>query len=48
MESPSSTPQEAEVLRVFQSKNETNASHSRISQVYDLLSDRSEAPMREA
>jgi demethylmenaquinone methyltransferase/2-methoxy-6-polyprenyl-1,4-benzoquinol methylase len=41
-------PQEPDVLRVFQSKSETKAFYNKISPVYDLLSDRSEAPMREA
>jgi demethylmenaquinone methyltransferase/2-methoxy-6-polyprenyl-1,4-benzoquinol methylase len=34
------------VLRVFQSKAETRAFYDKISQVYDLLAERSEAPMR--
>ena len=48
MKSPSSTLQQPDVLRVFQSKSETKAFYNKISQVYDLLSDRSEAPTREA
>jgi len=36
------------VLRVFQSKNETRAFYNKISQVYDLLADRSEDPIRQA
>ena len=43
-----STGQQADVLRVFQSKGETRAFYNKISRVYDLLSDRSEAPVREA
>jgi len=35
-------------LRVFQSKDQTRAFYNKISRVYDLLSDRSEAPMRKA
>ncbi|MEO8428765.1 MAG: class I SAM-dependent methyltransferase [Verrucomicrobiota bacterium] len=34
------------VLRVFQSKEQTRAFYNKISRVYDLLSGRSEAPMR--
>jgi len=37
-----------EPLRVFQSKSRTRAFYNKISRVYDLLSDRSEAPMRRA
>lgn len=37
-----------EVLRVFQSKDETRAFYNKISQVYDLLADRSEEPVRQA
>lgn len=36
------------VLRVFQSKKETRCFYNKIARVYDLLSDRSEAPMRKA
>ena len=36
------------VLPVFQSKDQTKAFYNKISHVYDLLSDRSEAPMRKA
>ena len=36
------------VLRVFQSRNQTKAYYNKISRFYDLLSDRSEAPMRKA
>jgi demethylmenaquinone methyltransferase/2-methoxy-6-polyprenyl-1,4-benzoquinol methylase len=35
-------------LRVFQTKDQTRAFYNKISRVYDLLSDRSEAPMRKA
>jgi len=38
----------ASVLRVFQSKDQTRAFYNKISRVYDLLSERSEAPMRTA
>src|ERR1700690_1296113 len=38
----------ASVLRVFQSKDQTRAFYNKISSVYDLLSERSEAPMRKA
>jgi ubiquinone/menaquinone biosynthesis C-methylase UbiE len=36
------------ILRVFQTKDQTRAFYNKISQVYDLLSERSEAPMRKA
>ena len=36
------------VLRVFQSKDHTRAFYNKISRVYDLLSERSEGPMRKA
>ena len=36
------------VLRVFQSKDQTRAFYNKISPVYDVLSERSEAPMRKA
>lgn len=36
------------VLRVFQSRDQTKAFYNKISRVYDLLSERSEAPMRKA
>ena len=36
------------ILRVFQSKDQTKAFYNKISHVYDLLSERSEAPMRKA
>ncbi len=38
----------ASVLRVFQSKDQTRAFYDKISRVYDLLSERSEGPMRKA
>jgi hypothetical protein len=31
---------------VFQTRDQTNAFYNKISHVYDLLSERSEAPMR--
>jgi ubiquinone/menaquinone biosynthesis C-methylase UbiE len=39
---------DAPVLRVFQSRAQTKAYYNKISQFYDLLSERSEAPMRKA
>jgi len=36
------------ILPVFQTKDETRAFYNKISKVYDLLSDRSEAPVRNA
>ena len=39
---------EPPILRVFQSRAQTKAYYNKISRVYDLLSDRSEAPMRKA
>ncbi len=36
------------VLRVFQTRNETRAFYNKISRVYDLLAERSEAPVRAA
>jgi hypothetical protein len=36
------------ILRVFQSRSQTRAFYNKISRFYDLLSDRSEAPMRRA
>jgi demethylmenaquinone methyltransferase/2-methoxy-6-polyprenyl-1,4-benzoquinol methylase len=36
------------VLRVFQTKDQTRAFYNKISRVYDLLADRSEAPVRRA
>lgn len=43
-----SNPETAQhpILRVFQSKNQTRAFYNTISRVHDLLSERSEAPMR--
>jgi ubiquinone/menaquinone biosynthesis C-methylase UbiE len=35
-------------LRVFQTRDQTKAFYNKISHVYDLLSERSEAPMRKA
>ncbi len=37
-----------DVLRVFQSRQETRSFYNKISRVYDLLSDRSEGPVRDA
>jgi ubiquinone/menaquinone biosynthesis C-methylase UbiE len=37
-----------DILRVFQSRVQTKAYYNKISRFYDLLSDRSEAPMRKA
>ena len=39
---------EPDVLRVLQSKNETKAFYDKIAKVYDILSEHSERPMREA
>lgn len=39
-------PAHEAILRVFQSKDQTKAFYNKISRVYDLLSERSEAPMR--
>lgn len=39
---------QSQVLRVFQSKSETKAFYNKISKFYDLLADRSEAPVRNA
>jgi ubiquinone/menaquinone biosynthesis C-methylase UbiE len=36
------------ILRVFQTRDQTRAFYDKISRVYDLLSERSEAPMRKA
>jgi len=36
------------ILRVFQTKDQTRAFYNKISRVYDLLSEKSEAPMRKA
>lgn len=38
---------EPDVLRVFQSKEETKAFYNKIAKVYDLLAEHSEQPMRE-
>jgi demethylmenaquinone methyltransferase/2-methoxy-6-polyprenyl-1,4-benzoquinol methylase len=37
-----------DVMRVFQTKDETKAFYNKIARVYDLLAERSERPMREA
>jgi ubiquinone/menaquinone biosynthesis C-methylase UbiE len=47
-EMPSARSDPVRVLPVLQTKEETRAFYNRISRVYDLLSDRSEAPMRRA
>jgi len=36
------------ILRVFQTRDQTRSFYNKISRVYDLLSERSEAPMRKA
>ena len=41
-------PSQASILRVFETKDQTKAFYNKISRVYDLLSERSEAPMRNA
>ena len=46
MSSSPDTVSQAAPLRVFQTKAQTRAFYNKISRVYDLLSDRSEAPMR--
>jgi ubiquinone/menaquinone biosynthesis C-methylase UbiE len=48
MESAAQKTAPHSVLRVFQTKDQTRAFYNRISSFYDLLSDRSEAPMRQA
>jgi len=48
MTASSSKRPQTSVLRVFQSKGQTRSFYNKISGVYDLLSDRSEAPMRKA
>ena len=46
---PTSTPEADPLpLRVFQTRDQTKAFYNKISHVYDLLSERSEAPMRKA
>jgi len=47
LQSPSSTSDQTDVLRVFQSKEETRHFYNKIAKVYDLLAERSEQPMRE-
>ncbi len=42
------SPVRSDILRVFPDKAQTKAFYNKISSVYDLLSDRSEAPMRKA
>lgn len=48
MTTSSSKRPQTSVLRVFQSKDQTRSFYNKISGVYDLLSDRSEAPMRKS
>ena len=38
----------APILRAFQTKEQTRAFYNKISRIYDLMSERSEAPMRKA
>lgn len=45
---PDHVNERPDVLRVFRSRDETRAYYDKISQVYDLLADRSEEPVREA
>jgi demethylmenaquinone methyltransferase/2-methoxy-6-polyprenyl-1,4-benzoquinol methylase len=48
MNLPKPVAEQPSILRVFQTKDQTKAFYNKISQVYDLLSERSEAPMRQA
>jgi ubiquinone/menaquinone biosynthesis C-methylase UbiE len=48
MKSPSNNLAHSAILRVFQTKDQTRAFYNKISHVYDLMSERSEAPMRKA
>jgi demethylmenaquinone methyltransferase/2-methoxy-6-polyprenyl-1,4-benzoquinol methylase len=48
MRTTTSTIARPHVLRVFQTKDQTRAFYNKISRVYDLLADRSEAPVRRA
>jgi demethylmenaquinone methyltransferase/2-methoxy-6-polyprenyl-1,4-benzoquinol methylase len=48
MKPPKRVTEHPSILRVFQSKDQTRAFYNKISRVYDLLSERSEAPMRKA
>ena len=41
-----SAPDQPGVLRVFQSREQTRAFYDKLSRVYDLLAERSEAPVR--
>jgi demethylmenaquinone methyltransferase/2-methoxy-6-polyprenyl-1,4-benzoquinol methylase len=45
---PRAQPAHADILRVFQTREQTRAFYNKISHVYDLLSERSEAPIRMA
>lgn len=48
MSSESASQDESDVLRVLQSRSETRAFYNKIANVYDLLAERSEQPMRES
>jgi ubiquinone/menaquinone biosynthesis C-methylase UbiE len=48
MSGRTSSQESERILRVFQSKEETKAFYNKIAKVYDLLSERSEQPMRAA
>ena len=48
IESDSERTARAPVLRAFQSRDQTRAYYNKISRFYDLLSDRTEAPVRKA
>ena len=48
MRATSNQPSHPAILRVLQSKDQTRAFYDKISRVYDLLSERSETPMRRA
>jgi ubiquinone/menaquinone biosynthesis C-methylase UbiE len=48
MNSLNSFAEHSSILRVFQTKDQTKAFYNKISRVYDLMSERSEAPMRKA
>jgi len=46
VKSPSVKAVHSDILRVLQTREQTRAFYNKISRVYDLLSERSEAPMR--
>ena len=48
MADPKPTERQPEVLRVFQSREETRSFYNKIARVYDLLAEHAERPMREA